>query len=149
EDPCFQADSLLLVRRVQEEDHLEARSSLRIIHGGDVDEHRHVARRVVAEERGDLVPVLRRDDGALVAVRARRLEDALPECALQTIEDDLAHGTLPPVLCPISVRGERSCGPTSSCFGFTPSCTTFSPTGSSAGFTTPGLRSPRVILSWR
>src|SRR5262245_5043819 len=105
----------------------EAWLAVRKVDPAKVDHHLHVAARIVAEKTRDLEPRARLDDRGLVAVLARCLDDVGAERFLQDVEQLLTHA---------------------GALLFWPSWTS-AWAGSWRGFTIPGVRSPRAILSWR
>src|SRR5215471_9672567 len=89
---AVEANAVLEADRIDVQHDVEARLRRETIDAGQVDEHLHLRRRVVAQERGDRNPGVTPHARPLVAVLRARLEDlAAPKLSRQTIEDDLRH----------------------------------------------------------
>src|SRR3982751_4323511 len=89
---AVQAHAVLEADRVKMEDDVEARLGAEPVDARQVDEHLHLRRGIVAEERADLQPRVAPHARPFVPVLRTGLEDfAALELGEETIEDDLRH----------------------------------------------------------
>src|SRR5262249_12071785 len=109
-----------------------------------------VERGVLPQELADRLPLARLDQRRVVAEIGVRLEDGVAEPLAQLVEDELAHDGPFPLPPAAFASAALSAGTTSrGSLADRRSCTrpSTSWTGSKRGFTTPGRRSFRAILS--
>ena len=86
-DARLEAHAVACCERVEVQHDLEARLAVGVVDAAEVDEHVHVAARIVAQEARDLAPARRLDDRRVVAELRVRLEDRRAELRLEELED--------------------------------------------------------------